>query len=304
MFRLNRRFFFRPMHVSLVLLLCTLAGTAAAQGTTIYRCTDAAGELTVQNRPCPAGSTQRQQQVQGVSSAPAGATPTAAPLPAPAAMPPPAPVPAATAQVLTDAAPTALQTIYRCTDAAGNLTVQNLPCPSGTTQRQQQVQGVSNTPARAPTASPTPPAPATTDSGGFVSTSTGPEPRILDSANLPRTPPPQAPEPDPGRLPPPPLFRCTTYDNDAYLSEEQEQPPRCLALRTVGLDGNPAGGAGRACEVVRDRCARVPDGSACEAWHRYAREAESRFRFAHPDNVERRRIEYERLAKIVGESCG
>ena len=90
----------------------------------------------------------------------------------------------------------------------------------------------------------------------------------------------------------------------SYLSEEQEVPPRCLALRTVGLDGNPATGAGQACEVVRDTCARVADGAACEAWRRYAREAESRWRFAHPDNAERRKTEYERMARIVGESCG
>ena len=35
-----------------------------------------------------------------------------------------------------------------------------------------------------------------------------------------------------------------------------------------------------------------------------AREAESRWRFAHPDNAERRKTEYERMARIVGESCG
>ena len=80
--------------------------------------------------------------------------------------------------------------------------------------------------------------------------------------------------------------------------------PRCLPLRTVGLDGNPATGAGQACEVVRDTCARVADGAACEAWRRHAREAESRWRFAHPDNAERRQAEYERMARIVSESCG
>lgn len=211
-------------------------------------------------------------------------------------------------------------TIYRCTDAAGELTVQNKPCPSGSTQREQQMQGVPSSPASAfpPPASRSPAdanapimlspatdpaAPQTGPGREFVTTGNGPEPRILDSANLPRNPPPQA-TPDPDRLPPPPLFRCATYDNDSYLSEEQEVPPRCLPLRTVGLDGNPSAGAGRACEVVRDQCSRVADGAACDAWRRYAREAESRFRFAHPDNVEKRRVEYERLAKIVSESCG
>ena len=51
------------MHVALptlaLLLLAALAPSASAQDTvTIYRCTDAAGNLTVQNgTPCPAGST-------------------------------------------------------------------------------------------------------------------------------------------------------------------------------------------------------------------------------------------------------
>ena len=291
-----------PLALLLCLLPWLLPAVAGAQGTTIYRCTDASGELTVQNKPCPAGSAQRQQQVQDVSSAP----PTAAPAPAAAAMSANVPAPATPAtQAIAPGAPAAVETIYRCTDASGNLTVQNLPCPSGTTQREQRVQGVSSVPTAA--ASTFPPAAAVQpgSSGEFTTTSTGPEPRILDSANLPRTPLPDAVgEPDPDRLPPPPLFRCTTYDNDSYLSEEQEQPPRCLRLRTVGLDGNPAAGAGQACEVVRDKCARVADGGACEAWHRYAREAESRLRFSHPDNVERRRTEYERLAAIVAESCG
>ncbi|HET6395831.1 MAG TPA: DUF4124 domain-containing protein, partial [Pseudoxanthomonas sp.] len=78
-----------------------------------------------------------------------------------------------------------------------------------------------------------------------------------------------------------------------------------LPLRTVGLDGDPSAAAGQAHQVVHDQCARVPDGAACDAWRRYAREAESRWRFAHPDNAQRRRGEYERLARVVVESaCG
>ena len=247
------------IHAWLLLLILALllhAPAANAQPGTIFRCTDASGELTIQNKPCPAGSSQREQQLQGVPSSPT-------------AIPPPAPMQAPTASApLPGTAPV---------DSAAPIIL-----------------------------SPQPAMPTTQPGAGreFVTTSTGPAPRILDSANLPRDPPAQPAEPDPDRPPPPPLFRCATYDNDSYLSEEQEVPPRCLPLRTVGLDGNPAGGAGRACEVVRDQCSRVPDGAACDAWRRFAREAESRWRFAHPDNIERRRQEYERLAKIVTTSCG
>ena len=51
---------------------------ASAQAVTIYRCIDAAGDLTVQNRPCPAGTTQREQQLQGIATAPAAASDSAA----------------------------------------------------------------------------------------------------------------------------------------------------------------------------------------------------------------------------------
>ena len=202
-------------------------------------------------------------------------------------------------------------TIYRCTDAGGSLTVQNQPCPAGSQQREQTVPGVASTPGAATAAASTPPSPASAVPTGPAQAPTGtpgPPPaqeeyRILDSATLARDEPAAA-EAGPDRLPPPPLFRCSTYDGDSYLAEEAEQPPRCIGLRTVGLDGNPSMGAGQACEVVRDQCARVADGAACDAWSRYAREAESRWRFAHPDNGERRRGEYVRLATIVRESCG
>lgn len=273
----------KPLHASIssCVLACTLlAAIAQAQPVTIYRCTDPAGDLTVQNQPCPAGSTQREQQMQGVAASPV-ATGTL-PVPRQAATPAPAP----------SAPDMPVQSTGRSSDG-GFVTTSTGPGPGRT-----DGSGYPGSPAAQDM-------PRSAD-GGFITTSIGPEPRILDSANLPRTlpVPDEGLAADPDRPPPPPLFRCATWDGDSYLSEDEEVPPRCLPLRTVGLDGNPATGAGRACEVVRDQCSRVADGGACEAWRRYAREAESRLRFAHPDNVERRRGEYERLAGIVAASCG
>lgn len=249
-----------------LLLAWMLPPQVSAQPVTIYRCTDAAGTLTVQNTPCPAGSSQSERQLTGVASSPEATTPaTGAAFPG---------APSVGGQV---------QDVQRSSDGGFVTTSTGTGAGISAGTRPPPVQYAAD--------------------GGVITTSTGPEPRILDSANLPRAAEAVA-EPDPDLPPPPPIFRCTTYDSDSYLSEEAEVPPRCLALRTVGLDGNPATGAGRACEVVRDQCSRVADGAACEAWRRYAREAESRWRFAHPDNVERRRAEYERLANLVAESCG
>lgn len=256
----------RHLSPATFLLLCLALPAIAAAQVTIYRCTDPAGTLTVQNKPCPAGSSQSERQIGGVASSP-GAAPPAAGATAVAGAPP------------ADSSGQVQDT--RTSDGSFITTSTGTGAPGG--NRASPVQHAAD--------------------GSVITTSTGPEPRILDSANLPRAAE-AASEPDPDAPPPPPIFRCTTYDNDSYLSEEAEVPPRCLALRTVGLDGNPAAGAGRACEVVRDQCARVPDGGACEAWRRHTREAESRWRFAHPDNAERRRAEYERLATLVSESCG
>ena len=239
------------------LLACLLhASPVAAQPVTIYRCTDAAGVLTVQNKPCPAGSTQREQQMQGVPSSLSGAGTPPASTTAPAAAPP-----------------------------------ANAPQPDDTPI-------FLSAPAQA--------APPQAGAGReFVTTSTGPEPRILDSANLPRTPAADTAPPDPDRPPPPPLFRCATYDNDSYLSEEQEVPPRCLPLRTVGLDGNPAAGAGRACEVVRDQCSRVPDGAACAGWKRRQGEIESGWRHAKAADKPGLQEEFVRVTKILQDTtCG
>jgi len=107
------------------------------------------------------------------------------------------------------------------------------------------------------------------------------------------------------RLPPPPLFQCTTRDNDSYLTDDENTATRCVPMQVVGLDGNPRGGAGEACEMVSDRCARVPDGALCDGWKKQLLEAESHWRFATPEHAAARQQEYQRLRRIVDESsCG
>ncbi|KAF1710814.1 DUF4124 domain-containing protein [Pseudoxanthomonas sacheonensis] len=190
---------------------------------------------------------------------------------------------------------------YRCTDASGALTMQNMPCPKGQKQEKKVMQSVSTVPMG--DAAPAKPAP----------------PRTPPSARPPATAPtaPSPPKPaeavaDGGaepsaenRLPPPVLFQCVTYDKDTYITEGAEPQSRCVPLRTVGLDGNPQTGAGEACEMMRDQCARVADGALCEAWKKRMGETEVAWRFARPGNEAKNKAEFERTQKIWRESaCG
>lgn len=187
--------------------------------------------------------------------------------------------------------------IYRCTDASGALTLQNAPCPKGMKQEQRTMQGINTVPmapgqagTAAPTMTPAAPAQATP---AAAPTPTSPAPAAAATA---------PPTPDARRLPPPVLFQCTTYDRDSYVTEDPIPASRCVTLRTVGLDGNPQSGAGQACEVVRDTCARVPDGALCDAWQKRRDETEVAARFARPENAEKNRADFERVARIVAES--
>ena len=170
--------------------------------------------------------------------------------------------------------------IYRCTDAFGRLTVQNdVPCPKGSKQRKQVIDTPPPMPAyRAPAAAPTPKpvAPAAPAVAPLVEAATP-------------------------LLPPPPLFRCHTAENDSYLSEDGAPSPRCVAQDVVGLDGSPGADA-TACEVQRDTCERIPDGEACAAWQQRAREAEAALRFGRPEASDKNRAEVDRIQRVLRES--
>jgi hypothetical protein len=189
---------------------------------------------------------------------------------------------------------------YRCTDAAGALTVQNMPCPQGQKQEKRVMQGITTVPmapATPPTFTPAPAAKLPAVSASPAATT--PAQAVAESAAAP------AKIEEGKRLPPPILFQCTTYDNDRYLTEESEPPSRCKTLRTVGLDGNPEAGAGQACEVVKDICARVPDGALCDAWKKRRDETEVAWRFARPENADKNKTDFDRVNRIVNEStCG
>lgn len=182
--------------------------------------------------------------------------------------------------------------IYRCTDAAGALTVQNMPCPKGSRQQVKRMPALATVPmTSAPATPPQPAASAPADA------------TPVPAAAAPGTPP--APASGNARLPPPNLFHCTTRDGGGYLTEDSEPASRCVPLQTTGLDGNPQGGAGQACEVVHDTCARVPDEGLCEAWKKRRDEAEVAWRFTRTETSEKNQAEFDRVQRILAEStCG
>jgi hypothetical protein len=182
--------------------------------------------------------------------------------------------------------------IYRCTDASGAVTVQNdTPCPKGS----RQTRRVIDTPV------PSAPPPA------FVETPVvAPEPMPEPAPEPERQALDSTPTiPDGERLPPPPIFECTTYDDDHYLSDDGTPSARCVPLEITGIGGGSAPGAGAACQMRTDTCQRVPDGAACDAWKRREREARATLVFGRAEDKNKNQTEYERVQRVVTEStCG
>lgn len=327
------------------------AGGVVQAQTTIYRCTDATGGMTVQNAPCPEGSRQDKREVREVATQPLPASLKSTPAPAPVRATSASEAPAATLssgakappplhlrarpETPVVAAPTGpATTIYRCTDARGETTVQNAPCPKGSKQDQREVREVTSMPlpGNASAARAAPVTPVATPLATNASAGPAEDARASDLA----LPPPEEAQTlqtingmsliqDPslhkedaaadalaGRnntadaaqaghvtgSAPPILFQCTTYDSGTYLTEDTNPQSRCAPLKTVGLDGNPFAGAGKACQVIHDVCARVPDQGLCSAWKKRLGETEVAARYARPENEARNQADYQRVLRI------
>lgn len=186
-------------------------------------------------------------------------------------------------------------TIYRCTAASGDVTIQNgTPCPAGS---RQEIRKVDALPSRPP--------PAT--AGGFVEAV--PEayapPPLEDFVQVagPAEPiaVPERPElpaaralAEDARLPPPPIYRCETWDHDSYVSEDPAPKPRCVRLDTAGV--------GSACENKYDQCARIGDRGACDGWKQRQREIEASWRHARGADRPALQEDFARVTRILVDS--
>ncbi len=213
------------------------------------------------------------------------------------------------ALLLAPVAATAQTVLYRCTNALGVVTLQNdTPCPKGSQQEKRVVEGVSAAPfpkplPPPPTLTAAPDAPGSDEPAPPVVPTTGQAAQAPADINpSPVLPLPEAHTPPAERLPPPPLYRCHTVQNDSYLSDTPDPKPRCVRIDTVGIDGSQQLGAGSACTMVYDQCQRIPDGAACDAWRQRVNEAQAAWTFARADSRDAAKAEYERIARVVAET--
>ena len=179
--------------------------------------------------------------------------------------------------------------IYKCTDASGAQTFQNNErCPKGSREERKVLEAPA--PSYAAPAYVPPPMPASPATARpAVPSAPTPPPAVYDTAA------------DAERLPPPVLYECTTYDKDRYLSESGEAQQRCAPLATNDLGGLSGSGAS-SCQMVSDRCQRIPDGAVCAAWKQRLGEAEAGLRFGRSETREIVQAERDRVARIVAES--
>ena len=186
-------------------------------------------------------------------------------------------------------------TIYRCTAASGEVTIQNgTPCPAGSRQEIRRVEALPTRPAP-------PPAPlVVADEPAWTPPPLSDFEQVAGPQDEPIAGPPRPEIPSPAklaadaRLPPPPIYQCETWDNDSYVSEDPSPPPRCVRLDTAGV--------GQACENKYDACARIGQKAECDGWRRRQREIESTWRHARAADKRALQEDFARVTRILTDS--
>ncbi len=181
---------------------------------------------------------------------------------------------------------------YKCTDAKGNVTMQNgTPCAAGMKQEERHIGEVKTVPVPKTKPKPVETPAVAPDIGNFV---------MVAGPSKHRTPAPEAI----GLPPPPPLFACKTWDGNDYLGDTATPPSRCAPLQVVGIDGSAALGMGQACEIKYDQCTPIPAEQLCASWYRRLDEAEFKLRYAAEDNRRERQQAFDAVdAKVKASHC-
>ena len=168
-------------------------------------------------------------------------------------------------------------TVHRCVDGKGRVTLQDDPCPAGSKGTSREMLRPQDAPAK-PKAAATEPVIAPPDT-------------IDDEAFYP---PAYAP------IPPPPMYRCTSYDGKVRESGTMQptvQTPGAL------LPAGPADRRARSCRWVEDSCVRLSSQAACTVWKKRKQEAKSKAMHAFSNTAAYWKSELERTTQVVDESC-
>lgn len=200
--------------------------------------------------------------------------------PALAATPAPVPKPAAIAAKPAKAAVTndATVTVHRCTDARGQVTLQDDPCPPGSHEQTREMTRPKDPPKSALAAPVVAPL----------------SPQAVQEYSY------QAPD----FIPPPPMYRCMSYDGIERYSESYDPNPRCEPIILYYPYQNELTPNQKlACRWVEDSCVRLSDRAACDRFKNKRVEAKSAVLRAFSDTAAYRKSELERLDQIVEESC-
>jgi hypothetical protein len=166
-------------------------------------------------------------------------------------------------------------TVHRCVDGKGRVTLQDEACPPGSKGSTRRMQRPVDAPPRPP------------------------------SEDRPREPEPEPLDylPDYDRLPPPPMYRCTSYDGIVRHSESYDPNPRCEPLGLYAPPGRLTPELARTCRWVEDSCLRLSDEQACAVWRKKQAEARSKALHAFSDTEAYWKSELERTSQVIRESC-
>ena len=181
---------------------------------------------------------------------------------------------------------------YKCTDARGNVSMQNgTPCAAGMKQEIRRIGSVRTVPVPAKKPKPEEPPPEPKQYGEFV---------LVSGPNSKRAPAPEAA----GLPAPPPLYQCATWKGNTYYGETATPEPSCMPLQVTGIDGRASLGVASACEMKQDTSAAVPAEQLCAAWYRRLDEADFKLRYADDGDRRGRQAAYDAVdAKIKASHC-
>ena len=181
---------------------------------------------------------------------------------------------------------------YKCTDAKGNVSMQNgVPCGPGMKQEVKRIGEVKTVPVPVKKARVEEATPEAPQYGEFV---------MVRGPSMKRAPAPEA-----AALPAPPaLFQCRTWEGNDYLGETATPEPTCASLQVTGIDGSAALGMGSACEMKYDTCTAITPEQLCDAWYRRLDDAEFKLKYASDDNRREKQAAFDGIdQKIKASSC-